>query len=90
MAELINGVADNGWKGKHGCEQSMMEIMALSTAIMAMGMAEDEGGPTGNIEAVVALAGMIRERLLFIDRKLFPDGPVFDENDVGGKGAANG
>jgi hypothetical protein len=86
--EHMNGVATNGNAESKGipskfvCERTLVEMKALATAIMAIGMAEDEGGPNGSMEAAITLAGMIRDRLDVFDRVLFPNGSAISDREA--------
>ena len=78
------------WSGKTACEKPMLEIEALAVAIYALGLQADDdklGIRTG--DTISMLGWMIRDRLMLIDRNIFPGSPVFDDN-YEAKEVANG
>ena len=91
MSEHMNGAAPCSCRpGRLACETPMLEIEAMATAIYVLGDQADSdkyGIRVG--EAISRLAWMIRDRVLVMDRNLFPNSPVFDDN-VGAEEAANG
>ena len=69
--------------GPLACERPLAEIMALSTAIYALGSADlggTDNGPIRNGEALATLAWMIQDRVLLIDKNIWPEGPIFEFN----------
>lgn len=89
MSEHMNGAPCSCWPGKRDSEKPLLEIEALASAIYVLGAVDADKYGIRIEDAISQFGWMIRERVLLIDRNLFPRSPVFDENHEA-KEAANG